>query len=449
MNSSALAKNPRNIYAKPFLLLIIVSLLFLQDKAWYFDINFSLLNRFNPFDEIVAGISLFLVFFALISRHKKIAVRNSFVYIIVFIYLSVIISYIFGGVIHYGQDIFRIGRALFWFSGLLIYFFLIYRARSDDHVYQIFNLLIIYGLSAAVFAILVVTFPALQGYVQPVVIDNRFGLTRYGRIAEDSIALSFYYFLTCISLRKHHYKSSVLANSFYYIGLLITFLTIYFVHMSRQKIFAVTMTVILFLTYSLHNREFKKKVSYAFICIAIVGLSIVLAFPNNFIANFYDAIVNSLDTSYAEGENVSLALRISGIEFYFNEFLKTKLIGVGWISSASDASDNEIVQATNDYWLNFTDLGIFGALFQYGIIGIVVLILFFVLSFKKTRSLLESGLEKNMTISVTVGLFLLMKIMSLNYLFYWPSFTFFYGIIMFILDYLTIYQNPQSVRSVA
>ena len=91
---------------------------------------------------------------------------------------------------------------------------------------------------------------------------------------------------------------------------------------------------------------------------------------------------------------------------------------------------NPIYYATQSLHFYLVDQGIFQTLFQFGVLGVIVIVLYVkkIISNTKTISK-EYEIEK-----LTLYYFIISRMFALNYLFTWPLFTLFYGIIAYISE---------------
>lgn len=408
-------KKINRLYSVLFLLAF---LLFFSENAWQLEIFGEQALQDQLYVKITAVTIMLLFLFSLMHIKKK---TNQFEFknVWVLFFCSIIISHFFGAVRLYNQPLSYVLTSIIWFSGVLIYFYLNKFFSSKFYAKKIFNLIIMFGLIACFLAI-GTAFIDLDVFVTNRVQETeRFGFTRVFGFGENAVILTFiYYFILLMHSRN--------AKSFKNISFfLISGITLFFVFLSRQIMFSL---FAIFIIYSIKNKIIKNTTAIYFLLLLVVTVVILMvATP------FFSELIQSLNYNNTKDfESGTFAVRIFGIAYYFEQFAKTLGTGFGWISIAPTAAGtmNPIYYATQSLNFYLVDQGIFQTLFQFGILGVIVIVLYVkkIISNSKTRSK-EYEIEK-----LTLYYFIISRMFALNYLFTWPLFTVFYGIIAYISE---------------
>lgn len=346
------------------------------------------------------------------TRIRRGGLYNKFWYLF---FISIIFSYLLGSYAIFGAPLNKMLNALFWFSSGLIYFGLTRYYSSRESIDVVINTVVWYGLGAALLSVIASFFysPDIFSTISTNHdASERFGFTRIAGIAENSVMFTFFYALVAISNQDKKF----LVNLFL---IFITGLSIFAIAASRQVILSAIVVIILF---SLKGLFYRKRHGFALTIIA-AGF---LLLP--FIGSYLLFILDSIDVNTgSELDSGSFAIRGLAIAYYFDYFQMTNWIGFGWIPTYEDASANFVSEATNTFNFRLVDLGIATVFFTHGIAGVLLVLSFYYISFRELKN-------KNDSVSLTIRCFLLFKFLTFNYLFYWPTFTFFFAILAFVID---------------
>lgn len=404
---------------------IVISIVFLilllfAENCWELEIfgEEKLLNQL--YVKLVSFISIisFLIFL-LVTKKKRKDIKPKFMYIWLLLYFSIIIAHFFGAVRVYGQPVNYIFTSIVWFSGVLIYFYLNRFFPSKAYAKSFFNVLIIYGLIASLLAVGVALLNLDIFTVNRIQETKRFGFTRVFGFGENAVVFTFIYYLISSIYTK---RGKNIRNILF---LLISGIALFLIFISRQIIFSIFCVFIVLLI-----KERIMKNNRAVILVALISITFAaLAFSTPFFTDFITSL-NYMEQFTFDAN--TFAIRILGIEYYYELFIKTLGTGFGWISISSFLGDsgNPFSYGTQNLYLKLVDLGIFQTLFQFGILGIIVIMLYvkkIILNAKTGSSNYE--IEKR-----TLFYFIISRVFSLNYFFYWPLFTFFFGVLAYISE---------------
>ncbi|MDA8657083.1 hypothetical protein N9L59_06350 [Luminiphilus sp.] len=355
------------------------------------------------------------------TRIRRGGLYNKFWYLF---FISIIFSFLLGSYAIFGEPLNKILNALFWFSSGLIYFALSRSYSSRENLDVVINTFVWYGLAAALFSVITSFFYSPDIFSTTTInhdASERFGFTRIAGIAENSIIFTFFYALVAISNQDKRF----LVNLFL---IFITGLSIFAIAASRQIILSAIVVIVLF---SLKGLFYRKR--HGFALLSLMAGFLLLPFMSIYLLVILDSINvntgNELDGS-------SFAIRGLAIAYYFEYFQMTNWIGFGWMPTYEDASANFLSEATNTLNFRLVDLGVATVLFTHGIAGVLLVLLFYYISFRALKN-------NNDSVSLTIRCFLLLKFLTFNYLFYWPSFTFFFAILAFGIDTISREANAR------
>jgi hypothetical protein len=429
----------------PWIMLFVVAMLFVADRAWYLQsLRISLAGREAPFDEIVASLSwLCLIAAYCFAPDDHSSGKPTFTPVVLGVFASAALSYLCSSVPLYGQPADRLGRVLFWFGGLMVYPALRRVVGPVDGVApKLMNLIAAYGTISAVFCITASLSSSLQGFMLPEIISERFGMTRVGRIAAEPMMLAFFLYLANITVKRREkpgvttVKPPIVAA-----GLAIVVICIVFVAMQRRVILAALLTLLVMSIITLRSILFRKGFCLTLLS-AFAGVTLFLGAcysgltePPDFAKEFAD----SLDTKAASSSQdaASVKVRKDGLDFYWSQLLRTGGIGIGWVSQSDDIVVNNEILLASSTGLFVVDLGMLGSIFQYGVIGLIVMVIFFTVAFSRLLLVIRLGNDADRIVGVSLFAYFFCQLISLNNIFFLPGFSFFYGLLFFIIDNLS------------
>lgn len=392
-------------------------------------------GRSAPFDEITAGACFLLWGYALLLHLQNSDCRQrSYRSVVLGFFIAISISYLFGSVITYHQDPWRLWRVMFWFSGLLMYFYLMRTGGYTEQALRIFRFFVMYGLAVACFSALVAYIRPLAELLDKDGVTTRFGMVRV-IVFDDGVALAYFYFLSRFMVARQA-KTGLSRSVLNWIGIVFTLFCLIVLGLSRQRIASVMVITMSAAMLSLFLSGFSKQAGF-WVLILVVFLIIV----GLGLSDFMDTIMSSLDTSrraIKNEANLSVFARENGMKYYFGQFIRTNFMGIGWISAVTSNENNAIVKA-NLSGMKLVDLGFFEILFRYGFLGLLVYLRFLWVALRQVKFLNRHGDTATRVLALTLGMFLIAKIVTLNTIFFFPGHCLFYAVIMYVLD--TLFQS--------
>jgi MFS family permease len=255
-------------------------LFFMRDQCWDIKLlSFEIAARINPYEEIVAGACLLLWGASLFNMRKADCRQRQYRYIVIGIFLVVLISYLFGSVLVYHQDLRRIWRVMFWFSGILTYFFLMRTNGYAQNALGIYRLLVIYGLVATGFSLLVAFAPTVSHVIRESALLQRFGMIRYNTL-QDVTCIALFYFLSLFLVATQRQGPRGRLSSL--IGIAITLFCLFFVGLSRQRIFSITAVILVVSTLSLFLSGFNRQAGFFTLITMMIMVIVALVTPDSF-----------------------------------------------------------------------------------------------------------------------------------------------------------------------
>lgn len=398
-----------------FLSFLILTILIFSENFW----GLNIFGEDMVNENIYLKIALFIIFILyLISNPFKSVKSFNYSKIWIKYFLSIIISFLYGTFYVFKQPITGLINILFFSSGVLLYFFLIrFHSNLRSTVY-IFKTLIYFGVFSSLFIIFCSLFQPEIFINDDIYSMKRFGYTRVAGFGENAIVFTLIY-----SFFKIYFKSNSLEIK-YYLYLSIMLITVLFVMISRQIIISLLLLYMLFLVTNILKYKKNLVIIYSIMIISFISLPFLENYLNLFIASIDFNSSKSLDSG-------SFEIRLLAIAYYFDMFLQTSGIGFGPFQIYDDINRNILSYSTNFLNFRLADLGVFTIIFTYGFYGIYVLLTylkksFFLLKFK-TFDIFQ--IEK-----MTIKYFLIFKILTLNYFFYWSSFACFFAILAYFSE---------------
>lgn len=167
------------------------------------------------------------------------------------------------------------------------------------------------------------------------------------------IPLSFYLF--------YKYKTSKLKKLFLICGVIIVEYYVFFIWQSRSGLIYHVLVFIL-MVWIYQDSSLKKIATFfglAIITIIVLNTEAFNSFLSSFLRGgiYYTTSTNS---------------RIMALFFYFSKFIENPIFGIGFVSNL-DLSANGLVTGIAD----ITDIGLFGGVMHYGIMGLIVYLLLY------------------------------------------------------------------------
>ena len=168
----------------------------------------------------------------------------------------------------------------------------------------------------------------------------------------------------------------------------------------------------------------------------LVGLfflpSLFLFLPQS--AVLLDTIQLSYTSSVAnyKSDDDTLGVRYDGIRYYLQELHNTGYIGMG-LPSSRLSEDDPFLRGRREYHFNPGDHGIFAVLCQFGVVGILLTLLFLFIMFRDLSIIQRRGSPRHQAIAMAIHLYLVFCIVGLLQIFWKPMMTFWTGLMFFMV----------------
>jgi hypothetical protein len=361
--------------------------------------------------------SLFLFILVLLSSvNKKLPGITSFGRSIFWFAVALVVSFFLSSVRLFGQDKKLIINCLLRYGGLSLYF--IFLQFSNKRLPDVLHsTLRFYGLVFSIYVILL-AFPfGFEKLVDPSRFEIRYGLCR---VKVFSPCVCYLMLSSYINVRA---KRKIIVNI---LLLAVTIYAVVFVWIIRQQIASLVFTFFL-IRFTDLKRGRKKLI--------IPVLLFIIILNGVYLASDY------IGTRFDLGDENTLAPRALSFVFYSRIFLETKLLGFGRVSTSPGAPENAILDAYKNNLFS-VDLGLIGYTFQYGILLIVSIILFYKSFFTETDP--PNPVLGVTTIGLSLVGYILYTLFSVGTqsLYYDPYQTIFYSCIMYLSNKRIISTNP-------
>lgn len=315
---------------------------------------------------------------------------------IVLFMLNVIIVGYLNGVLIYGQPLLGIVRSLVRWGGLMIYPTLLMLGNVPVLEKRIIKFLLIVGVSSMALSMLTQIF-ALYDVLFIRVPEQRMEITRAPRIFIESAGFSLFFFIV------HWFHNRSLKKLWFLLLAAIIFYVMAFAILSRRHFVLIPIVLIYFI---IRNLPFHIALKILLICMAIL-LLLFLSIPSfydymvEYGRNLWDTFFNPHSESYGSAQ-----IRVTGLQYYWDYFKQSNFIGFGKISIKHGDITNPIAVALNDKnsCMVLSDLGIIGALFEWGFSGLVILGASLYVCFRRINFIKTYGLLEQRLLAITIEL---------------------------------------------
>jgi len=351
----------------------------------------------------IISISLWVVF--LVTRKKKlnwIIRKYDPSNAIIFFFMSLLLAHFFGAVRVYGEDVGYIFKTLIWFGSMLYYYHLVPYTEDTEFVQGIVASINTYSFMAVLLAIFVLISGNNIFLQRGLSEAKRFGLSRVLGFAENATTFSFFYYFFSED------RDRSIRNR---LCLFVISCAIFFVFISRRVIISIIFACIIYMFSRSGSRKLVRTV--------LVFPLILLAFHSYFLEflSSLNMINNSVDA-------YSMRVRLVGVNVFYEMFRASRGVGFGW--QAIEKGGQNLLSQLNAQNVFTVDIGLFQALFQFGVLAILSIIYSLYLS--------KKAVERNESVlSLTMYYFFLSEIIGNSNIYYWPSHTFFYSLFFFLL----------------
>jgi hypothetical protein len=242
---------------------------------------------------------------------------------------------------------------------------------DDQKIIKLFNLLMVLTGIACLLVIIGSMFPDVRSWFSEGIVATRYQRVRLGTQILPNLTKLLFFYTVVMSFKGANRKLRMMWMSFS----LTLFWMVSFVWGTRQVVLGFIATLLFFWLFCLRSVE---KVR-SFVTVLIIVLIIYLFFGRGqnstesyqYLGQLFGSI--SKETSDISG---TIGVRIGGIEYYYEEFSKSKFIGFGMVSTTENI-DNPLYIGMSSYGFNLNDLGLVGMVFSFGFPVVIFLIVVF------------------------------------------------------------------------
>lgn len=366
------------LFAARFPLLFLIFYFVLNEKLFQ-TINLGLPNWFYR------DACLIILFIVLIIQFLRGSFQNNgpiitkyFKYIIL-ILVVINVSTFVGGYFVFKQPI---SSLIFQTRDFYFYFLFLYLISVSFNFKQIkiFMKFLLWSTICVSLLLIIDAYIFGGGKIFELAMSNGISGMRAGqvRIAVYWFIASWVYFYLLSTI---NYSKNIKSKFFAFLALAFIVIQLLFVGMGRQLLLGLFLTTFIFCFNKL------KRFRTILVCL-IVFLSLVLFFfALNKTDLFKQSIVYRLvDQTLFESEQTtsgSIAVRLNGIKYFYPDFLKSKFLGMGILSSTEENSPVAI--GLRYYGYNFNDFGLFAIVFRFGFFSLILLFLLLRSCFRDLR----------------------------------------------------------------
>ncbi len=364
------------------------------------------------------------------SRH---IFHNFYFRSILGIIVVVIIPIITTSIFSYGQPLSVLIRRPLMYAGFLIFPLLFFVGPDKKFPERWMNIFVAISIVAAILTTLASMYPNITYFLNEETVSNRFGKTRIGRIMETPILIAFFYCLSILFNIKIKFRSFI----FLLICIALLIYPTIFVNLSRGKIIGICLTFIFFIVYHLSRRK-----SLPLISIIIILLFSYLSFSEDTVStNIFTQVSESVKQELLMKDG-TIGQRISGIEYYYDEFRQSSFIGIGMVS-AEESIENPISYGQFYYRYNFNDLGFFGVILQFGFPAIILTIIILRRIFNDLIFIMQYGNVASQNLAMGLYLYLIYGCITFQHLFFLGKNSFYFGIIFYLVYHMRYFTEMQ------
>jgi hypothetical protein len=323
----------------------------------------------------------------------------------------------------FGESLGSSLRGVLRFAALLVGILLVLKSYNGI-VYDINKVLIAISLFQVILQIFCSFFPEIG---RTILTNNAFVLERYGRSRLTVLwsmtpllihGVSFFWVkVTDYSVRLKKKVPSLLCLAIYLYYIL-------FVTMSRKMFISLAIVFIASIIIS----SSPKRLLHVLV-VAILGGLLMNFLLDGILITEFNNIFSSMSEE-ASGSSGNIGIRLSGMKYYFDYFLKSDLLGIGFTPGSSK---NEIMYGFLTYGYNVSDQGTIGMVFMFGIPSLVISFLIFHRVFKDLYNILAKSGERARIIAKTLIIAFVYRIVAITHLFYWHQEAIWWGIFLFMV----------------
>jgi hypothetical protein len=423
--------------------IFVVLLFFLWSRCISLEI-FSLVIYGIDFSVVsVCFILLWLNFYFFIFKKRPFH-SNFYTKSLVWLFFIIIIPIALTSVIGLNQPLTALITRPLFFLGYLLLPFLIFLQMDDQKIIKLFNLLMVLTGIACLLVIIGSMFPDVRSWFSEGIVATRYQRVRLGTQILPNLTKLLFFYTVVMSFKGANRKLRMMWMSFS----LTLFWMVSFVWGTRQVVLGFIATLLFFWLFCLRSVE---KVR-SFVTVLIIVLIIYLFFGRGqnstesyqYLGQLFGSI--SKETSDISG---TIGVRIGGIEYYYEEFAKSKFIGFGMVSTTENI-DNPLYIGMSSYGFNLNDLGLVGMVFSFGFPVVIFLIVIFYRMINDFNYTINNNRHKKIVvIAETFRLYLISEIIYFPFTkaFFFPKFSLFYGLMMFYAWRLSIKNTEPTFSS--
>ncbi|WP_287549595.1 hypothetical protein [Clostridium sp.] len=341
--------------------LIIIFILFLNSLCFFIPSLMNMVIKLNTYHNkilifLIVLTSLLMLF--IIKKDKTLKLGSVDWIIITFILMITIILLI--QITTTNEMYYELISNCYYLYIILLFYLL--KNSFKNRLDSLINIILIVGFIYTISNIIIYLLVKLGVYY------NSYPLIQYVngnlRLPQSADIIGF----TCVLFSYNYiYKARKIK---YLVGTIITFLTVLLVSQVRMSLLAIGITIIIMLIQEF--RYYKRGFLYFVFCIAILMAGFILVTKFGITKN------SILDVFIGEGQKQASALyRIIEIKHYSKYFFENYLFGFGFTNNP------DIIV------YSLTDIGVFGFIFKFGLLGLIWLIFlvkYFLKSLKASRN---------------------------------------------------------------
>lgn len=315
--------------------------------------------------------------------------------IVLFMLNIIIVSYL-NGVLVYGQPLLGIVRSLVRWGGLAIYPTLLMLGNVPGLEKRIIRFFLIVGVASMALSMFTQIFD-LYDVLFLKAPEERMEIIRAPRLFMRIAVFSLFFFIV------HCFHNRSLNKLWFLLLAGFIFYVIAFAILSRRHIVGIPIVLSYFIIRML---PYRTSLRILLICMAILLLLFLsippfYAYMVEYGHNLWDTFFNPHSSSYGSAQ-----IRVETLQYYWNYFKQSNFIGFGIVSTVHGDITNPITAALRTEYsvMYLADLGIVGALFGWGFLGVVILGASLYVCFRRIYFIKRYGLLEQRLLVITIEL---------------------------------------------
>jgi len=372
-------------------------------------------------------------------RTWRFIIRSFYFRAILLLLAAVMLPTFITGVFRYGQSVTEVIRQPLMYYALFVFVLLAFITSPRDRVYPLLMALVwtVTGICALYIIASLIPQATSEWFVAKVAIGDRFGnarLTASAAINNLAIFSIIYLVLQLFTVQARWWQ-----RVWFSIGIVILLYYQAFVLISRTRLLGLLACLVIFLFPHINWRKL-------FVPgIVFIGLLCTLQMttqikPLDIFVSTYQSII----TMDRDAERDTISIRLDGVQYYYEEFLNSRMIGIGLVSPVR-SEQSDIAYAMTKLAYNPADLGILAVLFFFGIPGILATIVVAARIFRDSRYVIRHGTLENRAIALAIRLYLTFYIISFYHVFLYDEYALEWGVLFFALTHVYALSKPVNV----